>query len=115
MVKLCFVKIYIKPTCVTCKRTISDLEKQDIKLDKRDMFKDMLSESEIKEILKRSGLSAYELVRKKDKMYKELKIDENTPEEKIIKYMTKYPGLIKRPIIFTKGKVIVGKISSKDL
>ena len=49
-------------------------------------------------------------------MYKELDLDKNRQtENEIIKLMVKYPGLIKRPIIINKNKILVGKISVKNL
>jgi len=85
-----------------------------IDVEKRDFFKDKLSEIEIKKILKLSGMTAEDLLRKRDKMYKELGLEKaNKTEPQLIKLLTKYPGLIKRPIIFTKSKVLVGKIDPK--
>jgi arsenate reductase len=85
-------------------------------IQKRDFFKDPFSESELKKIIKISGSSPMELLRKRDKMYKELNLD-NTKhtENELIKLMIKYPGLIKRPIIIKKNKVHVGKSDIKKL
>ncbi len=89
-----------------------------MKLDfeKRDFFKDKLSESEIKKILKLTGMKPKELLRKRDKMYKELELDkENKTDSQLIKLLVKYPGLITRPIIISKNKVLVGKIDKKEI
>jgi arsenate reductase len=87
-----------------------------IDIKKRDFFKEPFSESELKKIIKISGLSPIEFLRKRDKMYKELNLD-NTKysENEIIKLMIKYPGLIKRPIIIKKSKAQIGKIDIKKL
>jgi arsenate reductase len=87
-----------------------------IDIKKRDFFKEPFSESELKKIIKISGLSPIEFLRKRDKMYKELNLD-NTKysENEIIKLMIKYPGLIKRPIIIKKNKTQIGKIDIKKL
>jgi arsenate reductase len=87
-----------------------------IDIKKRDFFKEPFSESELKKIIKISGLSPIEFLRKRDKMYKELNLD-NTKysENEIIKLMIKYPGLIKRPIIIKKNKAQIGKIDIKKL
>jgi arsenate reductase (glutaredoxin) len=83
------MKVYHKPSCITCKRALSELERMKIDFETRDIFKDPLSEDEIKQILHLSKM---------------------TPRE--IKYMAEHPGLIKRPIIFTKGGVRIGKIDN---
>jgi arsenate reductase-like glutaredoxin family protein len=83
-----------------------------IDFETRDIFKDPLSEDEIKQILLLSKMTPSDLLRKKDKMYKQLKLENKKhTDTKLIKYMTEYPGLIKRPIIFTKNGVHIGKIN----
>ena len=110
------MKVYLKPTCVTCQRAISDLERLKMDIQKRDIFKDKLSESEIKKIIQLAKITPRELVRKKDKMYKELDLDNpKFTDSQIIKIMSEYPGLIRRPIIFTKNKILIGKFDSKEL
>jgi arsenate reductase len=85
-------------------------------IERRDFFKDPLSETELKKIIKMTGKKPSELLRKRDKMYKELDLenDKNT-DNQIIKLMVKHPGLILRPIIVSKNKAFVGKVDVKNL
>lgn len=110
------MEVYLKPTCVTCQRAVSDLERLKVDIQKRDIFKDKLSESEIKKIIQLAKITPRELVRKKDKMYKELDLDNpKLTDFQIIKILSEYPGLIRRPIIFAKNKILIGKFDSKEL
>ena len=85
-------------------------------VEKRDFFKEPFSETELKKIIKMTGKKPTELLRKRDKMFKELDLDNNKKtDSQIIKLMTKYPGLILRPIVITKNKAFVGKIDVKNL
>ncbi len=80
-------------------------------VEKRDFFKDPFSEIELKKIIKMTGKKPSELLRKRDKMYKELDLDNNKKTDlQLIKLMVKYPGLILRPIVITKNKAFVGII-----
>lgn len=80
-------------------------------IEKRDFFKDPFSEPELKKIIKMTGKSPKELLRKRDKMYKELDFEtKNYTDEQIIKLMVKYPGLILRPIVIMDGRTSVGKL-----
>lgn len=107
---------YHKSTCITCKKTITELERMKIDIEKRDFFKDPFTETELKKIIKMTGKKPTELIRKRDKMYKELDLENNKKTDgQIIKLMVKYPGLILRPIIITKNKAFVGKIDVKNL
>jgi arsenate reductase len=87
-----------------------------IDIEKRDFFKEPFSEAELKKIVKVSGMNLIEMLRKRDKMYKELELDgTKRSESEVIKLMVKYPGLIKRPIIIKQNKVIVGKTDVRNL
>jgi arsenate reductase len=108
--------IYHKSSCITCKKTISEIERLKVDIQKRDFFEEPFSESELKKIVKLSGLSSFDLLRKRDKMFKELKLDSTKySENELVKLMVKYPGLIKRPIIIGQNKVQVGKMDVKNL
>jgi arsenate reductase len=64
---------------------------------KRDFFKEPFSESELKKIIKMTGKKPYELLRKRDKMYKELDLENNKKtDSQIIKLMIEHPGLIRQ-------------------
>jgi len=85
-------------------------------IEKRDFFKDPFSEPELKKIIKMTGKKTSELLRKRDKMYKELDLENNKKTDtQLIKLMVKYPGLILRPIVIIKNKAFVGKIDVKSL
>jgi len=110
------LKIYHKSTCITCKKAITEMERMNADIEKRDFFKDPFSETELKKIIKIAGKKPSELLRKRDKMYKELDLDNNKKtDEQLIKLMVKYPGLILRPIVIIKNKAFVGKIDVKSL
>jgi len=95
---------------------ISELERMKTDLDSRDFFKDPFSETELKKIIKMTGKKPSELLRKRDKMFKELNLENNKKTDaQIIKLMVKYPGLILRPIVIIKNKAFVGKIDVKNL
>jgi arsenate reductase len=82
----------------------------------RDFFKDPFTESELKKIIKMTGKKPQEMLRKRDKMYKELDLENiKKTDIQLIKLMVKHPGLILRPIIITKNKAHVGKLDVKDL
>ncbi len=95
---------------------ISELQRMKADLDSRDFFKDPFSETELKKIIKMTGKKPLELLRKRDKMYKELDLENSKKtDSQLIKLMIKYPGLILRPIVITKNKAFVGKMNVKNL
>lgn len=110
------MKIFHKQSCITCKKTISEIERMNIDIEKRDFFKEPFSESELKKIIKMTGRKPIEMIRKRDKMYKELDFENSKKtDSQIIKLMIKHPGLILRPITITGNKAFVGKVDSKNI
>ncbi len=110
------MEVYIKPACITCKRALSEMDRLKLDIQTRDIFKDKLSESEIKKIIQLARITPRELLRRKDKMYKELDLDNpKYTDSQITKILSEHPGLVRRPIVFTKNKVLVGKFDSKEL
>ena len=110
------LKVFHKPTCITCKKTILELEKMKVNLEARDFFKEPFSEKELRTIITKAKIKPKDMLRKKDKMYKELNLETSKKTDaQLIKLMIQYPGLIKRPIIISKNKITVGKVDVKEL
>ena len=92
------------------------MERMNLDIESRDFFKDPLTESELKKIIKMTGKKPSELLRKRDKIYKEMDLEKNEKTDlELIKLMVKHPGLILRPIIILKNKALVGKIDIKNI
>ncbi|MBT3328844.1 MAG: arsenate reductase [Nitrosopumilus sp.] len=110
------MKVYHKSSCITCKKTISEMERMKLDVESRDFFKEPFTELELKKIIKLTGKKPSELLRKRDKIYKEMNLSENKKtDSQIIKLMVKHPGLILRPIIILKDRAIVGKTDLKKI
>jgi arsenate reductase (glutaredoxin) len=60
-------------------------------------------------VLKKLGIPAEELVRKKEPIYKEKFEGKKMTEEKWIKALMEYPILIQRPIIIKGDKAVFGR------
>ena len=102
------VVIYLKPTCITCRRALDRLRKSEVSIEEVDIFKQKLSKSEIRNILKAAGVSPRDALRKRDKMYKELKLDKTEyDDDQILSLMEKSPGLILRPIVVRGQKAVI--------
>lgn len=102
------IKVYYRSTCITCRKTIQKLYSNGVKLELHDFFKEKLTKEDIKSLLKMAGLSAADILRRKDKMYKELQFDKKKyTENELIELIAKHPGLLLRPIIVKGGKAVV--------
>ena len=72
-----------------------------------------LSSEQLKNILKKLDLSIYDIIRKKDKLYKELEIEKIKDEHKILKILSKNIKILERPIIVKDDKAVIGRPPEK--
>lgn len=67
------------------------------------------SRGEITALLKKLGVSAGELMRTKEDVYKELGLANVSDEEKLIDALAEHPKLIERPILIEENRAIIGR------
>lgn len=68
-----------------------------------------ISVEEINDVLKKLGISARELMRTKEELYKELNLQNVKDEAELIDAMAKNPKLIERPIIIKGSRAVIGR------
>jgi len=73
------------------------------------------SREEITALLKKLGISARELMRTKEDLYKELGLAEVNDEEKLIDALAEYPKLIERPILIEENRAVIGRPVEKTV
>jgi arsenate reductase (glutaredoxin) len=104
------LKVYFKPNCATCQTALSILKKNtDEELELVEYLVETPSQKEIKEILKMLGMKAEDLVRKKERLYKEKYEGKEISNAEWIKILVKNPILIERPIVVKDGKALIGR------
>jgi len=107
------VKIWHNPRCSKSREAMSILEENSCKSDVVEYLENTPDVTEIKTTLGMLGLSARELMRTKEDVYKELNLENENSEDKLIDAMVKNPILIERPVLFKNGKAIIGRPTSK--
>ena len=69
-----------------------------------------IPKKKLTELLKKMGLSARELLRTKEAIYKSLKLaQKDLSEDELVDLMEKYPDLIQRPIVEKGAKAILAR------
>lgn len=68
-----------------------------------------LTKEDMKEVLQMLNMSARELMRTKEDIYKELNLKDENDEEKLIEAMINNPKLIERPIIIKDGRAVIAR------
>ncbi len=104
------VKIYHKPRCSKSRETLKLLQAKGIEPEIIEYLKTPPTEQELADILDLLGLEPRDLMRKKEKEYKENGLDnESLSREQLIAAMVKFPRLIERPIVLANGKAAIGR------
>jgi len=70
-------------------------------------------EEMIKDLLKKLGINARELMRTKEDIYKELGLKDVEDEALLIKAMAENPKLIERPVVIKGNKAVIGRPPEK--
>jgi len=103
------VKIYHNPRCSKSRNALALLEEKGLEIEVVKYLETTPSKEELKEILTILGCSAKELIRTKEKIYKELGLEDVSDEDKLIDAMVTNPKLIERPIIFKDNNAVIGR------
>ncbi|GIT98175.1 arsenate reductase (glutaredoxin) [Sulfurovum sp. TSL1] len=103
------VTIWHNPRCSKSRNAAALLEEKGIEAEVVKYLDTPPSREELKAVLKMLGISARELMRTKEDLYKELNLKEETDEEKLIEAMVENPKLIERPIVIKDGKAAIGR------
>lgn len=75
-----------------------------------DYYIDPIPKKKLKELLTKMKLSAKDILRSKEPIYKELNLGErDLSDDELIDLMVKHPDLIQRPIIEKGGRAILAR------
>jgi len=104
------ITVYQKPTCTTCRNVHAALKESGVDFEAINYYVTPIPKQKLKELLSKMGLNAFELVRKKEDIYKQLKLSaKELTEGELIDLMVKYPDLIERPIVERGKRAILAR------
>ena len=110
------ITIWHNPRCSKSRATLGLLEEHGQQPDIVEYLKTPPTAAELKKILDMLGLEPRELMRRKEKEYKEAGLDNpDLSREELIDAMVKDPKLIERPIVIRDGKAALGRPPEKVL
>jgi len=104
------VRIYHNPRCSKSRQTLAILEEQAASPEVVEYLKTPPDAETLSGLLGMLGLEPRELMRKKEKEYKESGADNaGLSREQLIELMIQHPKLIERPIVVSNGKAVIGR------
>ena len=97
------IKIYHNPACGTSRNTLGLIQNTGQEPEIIEYLKTPPTKQELIDLIKRSGLSVRDVLRKNVPPYAELQLELSThSDDQLIDFMLQYPILINRPFVVTK-------------
>jgi len=104
------LSIYHNPRCSKSRQTLALLEENGVQANVIEYLKTPPTVDSLTIIISQLGISARQLLRKGEAIYKELNLkDETLSDEHLIQAMCEHPKLIERPIVINNGKAKIGR------
>jgi len=86
-----------------------------VEFEQVDYFRERLTAADVKMLLGKLEISAFGLLRTKEKEFKERGFTPETPEDEIIAAIVANPGLLNRPIVVAGDRAIIARPIEKAL
>ena len=99
------------PKCSTCKKARKFLEEKGVAFEARDIKEQNPTVDELKEWIAKSGLPAKKFFNTSGMLYRQMELKDKLPnmsEQEMIELLATDGMLVKRPILVSEDKVLVG-------
>lgn len=107
------ITIWHNPRCSKSRQALALLEEAGADFTTRRYLDEPPSEAELRALQSQLGLSAIEMMRTKETLFKELGLTRETPEDQLIAAMAAHPKLIERPVVITADRAIIARPPEK--
>tara|TARA_B100000767_G_scaffold146393_1_gene137973 strand:+ start:615 stop:956 length:342 start_codon:yes stop_codon:yes gene_type:complete len=107
--------LYHNPRCSKSREALQILQQANEPVEVVLYLKDPLSEGALKKIIQQLGVSAIELIRKNEPVWKQNYKGKSLSEDELITAMVNNPKLMERPIAINKTKAVIGRPPSEVL
>ena len=109
------ITVYEKPTCTTCRKLNKLLEKNGIDWKKVNYFIEPFTEKKLADLLKKTGMKPFDVLRRAEPDFKTAGINANSTEKEVVAAMVKFPSIIQRPIVEVGDRVVLARPIEKAL
>jgi len=96
------VTLFHNPSCGTSRNVLTLLRERGIEPEVVEYLKTPLSRDQLRDLIKRSGLSARDFLRKRERLYEELDLENpKWSEDQLVQFLAENPSLLNRPVVAT--------------
>ena len=97
------------PRCRKSREGLEYLISKEIEFETILYLKNRLNKKEIESLINKSGLDPMDLIRKQEKVWKELYKSKKLSKNQVIQLIFDHPNLLHRPFFITKTKAVLAK------
>lgn len=101
--------IYHNPRCSKSRETLEILEQKEEQVKIVRYLEEVPSKLELRSLIKMLGITASDLVRKNEPIWKEQYKGKDLSDAEILAAMVVHPKLIERPIVVKNGRAVIGR------
>lgn len=103
------IQLYTSPSCTSCRKAKSWLGEYELDYEERNIFKEPLTNDELKEILSLTENGTEDIISSRSKAFKELNIDvDELTLKELFKLVQDNPDILRRPILIDDKRIQVG-------
>lgn len=103
------ITIYHNTRCSKSRAGLAYLDEKGLDYKVREYLKEAFSFDELKELIRKTGLKAADLIRKEEAYYKEHIKGRTLSEDELLEAMIKEPRLIQRPIVEKEERAVLAR------
>lgn len=102
--------VYEKPTCTKCREVNRALKDGNVDFQKVNYYIEPLTATKLQELLQKMNLSARQLLRTSEPVYRQLGLAGSSHSEKeLIELMIEHPDLMQRPIVERGARAVLAR------
>lgn len=102
------IKVIHNPRCSKSRKTLELLEEKQLSFDTIDYLQGELTLKVLQDIVKKLGIPAHEMLRKKEDIFQSIELDLNN-DQAVLETILKHPILLERPIVFSEEKAVIAR------
>lgn len=101
------VKFLQKPSCTTCRKAKTFLEKRKVNLELRDLGRERMTVEELDALIGKRDHRMF--LNTRNALYRERKMGQNPPSrDEALQLMAGEPNLIRRPVVLRGSEIVLG-------
>jgi arsenate reductase (glutaredoxin) len=104
------IKVYQNPACSKSRATLAILNDRGVDFESINYYETPLSAAELRGLIDKLGISARDLLRTDEPIYRTLNLGErDVPDDELIALMVENPDLMQRPIVVSGERAVLAR------